>query len=910
MLVGREAEQRELDRLLESAREERSAVLVLRGEAGIGKTALLEYAQARAGDMRVLRCVGIEAEHELPFAGLHRLVRPCLGLIDRLPTPQAAALSSALGLSLDGVEDRFLVSLGALSLLAEACEESALLCCIDDAQWLDAPSAEALAFAARRLEAERIAMLFAVREGDLQRFDTPGVPELVLQALGEEDARALLTERLEHGPSAEVVDTLLENARGNPLALLELPAALTRNQLEGTEPILGPPPVRPAVEEAFRARVVALPADTRNLLLVAAADELGDLTAILDAAARIGLDGSELTVAEQEGLVRVDGSVTFRHPLVRSAVYRSASRDERRAAHEALAAAVRDPARSAWHRALVADRADESIASELEAAGVEAATRGAQATAAAAFERAAELSVNESRRGHRLVAAAQATFAAGRPDAALALVERARAFPLDPVDSLELVSICATDLGRRGSPAESEELMRRAVSDSGDLPSEAAAEFLIWSVFSSLVGRRVEYALSEARRLLPQIDGDGPLLRFTQLVVEGMSAVLEGDFARGGERLAAASVVGGGFHEPRTEVLNAFTYALRGDYPGSRRSSEASISSARQRGSLAGVVGSFPLVALGEIGEGRLAAASATISEGMDLAQRLGAENDQTGLLALQARIAAQRGQEDECRELAETAMQRSLAVGLAWVTEQARLALAELELALGNPQETLEQLEQLDQVPLPPVALLATPDLIDAALRVGQPERARAALERFEAWAPVSDAPLVKGLLARCRAVLAKDEGEAERLFEEAVREHTYDAPVFERARSQLAYGERLRRARRKIEARTQLRTALDTFEGLGNPLWAERARTELNATGEKARKRDVSTLDDLTPQELRIAQLVAGGATNRDAAAQLFVSPKTVEYHLRKVFMKLGVSSRIELARVPLGAPESPAG
>jgi DNA-binding CsgD family transcriptional regulator len=315
-------------------------------------------------------------------------------------------------------------------------------------------------------------------------------------------------------------------------------------------------------------------------------------------------------------------------------------------------------------------------------------------------------------------------------------------------------------------------------------------------------------------------------------------------------------------------------------------------------------------VALGEVGEGRLAAASATIAEGMDLAQRLGAENDQTGLLALQARVAGQRGQEEDCRELAETAMQRSLAVGLAWVTEQARLALAELELALGNPQETLEQLEQLDQVPLPPVALLATPDLIDAALRVGEPERARAALERFEAWAPVSDAPLVKGLLARCRAVLAEDEGEAEHLFEEAVREHTHNAPVFERARSQLAYGERLRRARRKIEARTQLRTALDTFEGLGNPLWAERARTELNATGEKARKRDVSTLDDLTPQELRIAQLVASGATNRDAAAQLFVSPKTVEYHLRKVFMKLGVSSRIELARVPLGAPESPAG
>jgi DNA-binding CsgD family transcriptional regulator len=907
MLVGRLAEQRELDTLLESAREERSAVLVLRGEAGIGKTALLEYAEAHAGDMKVLRCVGIEAEHELPFAGLQRLVRPCLDLIERLPAPQAAALNSALGLSLDGVDDRFLVSLGALSLLAEAAEEGPLLCCIDDAQWLDAPSADALSFAARRLEAERIAMLFAVREGDLRSFEAPGVPYLTLAALPEDDARVLLTDRLERDHSAEVLASLLDQARGNPLALLELPAALTDTQLVGAEPILGPPPVRPAVEEAFRVRVAALPTDTRNLLLLAAADELGDVTAILDAGARIGLDGSELGAAERGGLVRVDGSVTFRHPLVRSAIYRSASREERRAAHQALAAVVDDPARSAWHRALVADRADEGIASELEAAGMQAANRGGQATAAAAFERAAELSVDDSRRAHRLVYAAKASHAGGRPDAAMALVERARALPLEPLDSLELISVSATDAGRRGSPAESEELLRRAVVEVPGLPAEAAAEFLIWSVFVSLMrSGGTEDALSEAAALLERTDGEGPLVSFARLLFTGMSAVREGDSARGGRLLAEAIAIGEGFDGDRTMGMNAFLYGMRGDYPASRRTSEAAIARARHRGSLAGVSGAFPLVVVGELGEGRLAAAAATISEGRDLARRLGADNDETGLMALEARILAQRGREDECRELAATAMQRSLATSLGWATEHARLALAELELALGNPREALEQLDQLDQVPLPPVAMLATSDLIDAALRIGEPQRAHAALERFEAWAPVSDTPLVKGLLVRCRAVLTEDEEEAERLFEEAVREHTSDAPVFERARTQLAYGERLRRARRKIEARTQLRTALDTFEGLGNPLWAERARTELNATGEKARKRDVSTLDDLTPQELRIAQLVAAGATNRDTAAQLFVSPKTVEYHLRKVFVKLGVSSRIELARVPLGTAE----
>jgi DNA-binding CsgD family transcriptional regulator len=439
------------------------------------------------------------------------------------------------------------------------------------------------------------------------------------------------------------------------------------------------------------------------------------------------------------------------------------------------------------------------------------------------------------------------------------------------------------------------------------LPPEAAAEFLIWSVFVSLMGSgRVEYALSEAATLLKQIDGEGPLNSFARLLFEGMSGVLKGDSARGGRLLGEAVAIGEHFDDDRTMSMSAFPSAMRGDYPASRRTSEAAIARARQLGSLADVSGAFPLVTLGELGEGRLAAAAATISEGYDLARRLGADNDETGLMALEARILAQRGREDECRELVATAMQRSLASGLGWATQQARLGLAELELGLGNPQEALEQLEQLDPVPLPPIALLATPDLIDAALRIGEPERAHAALERFEAWAPVSDAPLVKGLLARCRAILSDDEAEADRLFEEAVREHSHGAPVFERARTQLAYGERLRRARRKIEARTQLRTALDTFEGLGNPLWAERARTELNATGEKARKRDVSTLDDLTPQEMRIAQLVAAGATNRDAAAQLFVSPKTVEYHLRKVFVKLGVSSRIELARVPLGTAE----
>jgi len=903
MLVGREAEQRELDSLLQSARDERSAVVILRGEPGIGKTALLEYAEGQATGMRVLRCVGIEAEHELPFAGMHQLVRPCLDLIDRLPAPQAAAMQSALGLSAGGVEDRFLVSLGLLSLLAEACEERPLLCCVDDAQWLDGPSAEALVFAARRLEAEPIAVIITVREGDLRTFAAPGVPELSLGALSDNDAYALLTDRLDRMASADVLAGLMTAARGNPLALLELPAALSEDQLAGAEPILGPPPVRPAVEEAFRARVAGLPETTRRLLLLAAADEAGDLAAVELAAERLGLDGADLAEAERGGLVRLNGAVTFRHPLVRSAIYRSASRADRKAAHEALGAVVDDPTRRAWHRALVAEAADEGLAAELEAAGVQAVARGAQSSASAAFERAAELSVDPARRGHRLCLAAEAAQDGGRPDAALALIERSRAYVADPVDVALMNLVLAGDAGRRGSPGEGRNHLRAASSAIADFAPEDAAEILVWVVFTSLQSGRVERVIDEVEPALDAIAAPGEYGRFARALMAGARGILAGQSAAARERFYEAIEIGTGFDAYRTMVLNAFVYLFVGDYARSREVSARWLEHARLRGSVSGLVGTYPLLVIAQVGEGRLAAAAAGVDEGLELAARYGYENDMTGLLAVRARIAAQRGREADSRRDAEAAMQRALATELTYAIEQARLALAELELGLGNARAAIEHFEQLNPRPLPPVAMAATPDLIDAALRVGEPDRAHAALERLEAWAPVSTAPVIEGLLERCRAVLSDDPDEAEAHFRAALEAHARESPPAETARTQLAYGEWLRRERRRVEARTQLRNALDTFEGLGIAPAAERARGELQATGETARKRDASTLDDLTPQELRIAQLVAEGATNREVGAQLFVSPKTVEYHLRKVFMKLGVGSRVELARVPLG-------
>jgi DNA-binding CsgD family transcriptional regulator len=897
MLVGREAEQRAVEALLQSAREERSAALVLRGEPGIGKSALLSYAADRAGDMRVLRCVGIEAEHELPFAGMHQLVRPCLDLVDRLPDPQAAALRSALGLSFDGVNDRFLVSVGLLSLLAEACEDGPVLCCVDDAQWLDQPSAEALVFAARRFQAEPIALLMTVREGEARRFDAPGVPELELEGLSDAEARALLTAQLDRAPAPDVVSTLLSTAHGNPLALMELPAALSKAQLDGAEPILGPPPVRGAVEAAFGARVQRLPEATRRVLLLAAADDAGDIGAVERAAGQLGLAVGDLDAAEHDGLVRVDGGVVFRHPLVRSVIYRAATHSDRRAAHDALAAVVDDPMRAAWHRALVTDGPDEAIAADLEQAGTQAVTRAAHATAVTAFERAAELSDDPAREGHRLCRAAQAALDAGRLDAAMALADRARPLVVDPIDGAQLSLIRGANAARRGSPVDTHTLLREAGIALGEVAPDVAMELLLWSVFVGLQGGWPERALADVDRLVEGIETGSDTVRFGRGVIDGAFALLDGDAKLGGERLRDALAASDAVDNGRSGIMPAFVWLFLGDFT---RATE--VTGLRDLGMVAPLAGSMPLLAGAEIGARLARDASATVADGLELVRSLGYENDEAGLVGVRSRVAAFQGHEEECRASAEEAMRRGIANGVGWATFVARLALAELELGLGNPRETIEHLEQLEWTPFPPAAALATPDYVDAALRLGEPERAAARVERFAGWAPVSDGRLVPGMLARCRAMLSADGDAADHLFCEALEHHADDVPAYERARTQLAYGERLRRERRKTESRTQLRAALDVFEGLGAALWAERARGELRATGETARKRDASTIDDLTPQELRIASLVAGGASNRDVAAQIFVSPKTVEYHLRKVFLKLGVASRIELARIPL--------
>jgi DNA-binding CsgD family transcriptional regulator len=906
MLLGREAEQLVIDELLRSARTGRSAALVLRGDPGIGKTALLSYAESRAEGMTVLRSVGIEAEHELPFAGLHQLVRPFLGLVERLPMPQQTALRGAFGLSFEPVQNPFLVSLGLLSLLAEASDEMPVLCLIDDAHWLDRPSQSALVFAARRLDAEPIAVLASARSREPQQFESSGLPELELPSLDDAPAGALLQSRMAHPAADEVVRLLLETADGNPLALLELPAGLTTRQLDGVEPIVGPPPARGAVEKSFRGRVAALPESVRIALLIAALEQSGDLETL----ERTGVTRAALVTARDAGLVQLDGTLEFRHPLVRSAVYGSASDRERRAAHTALAAVLKDPVSRAWHAALVSDDADERIAIQLDAAAAQAVARGAHATGAAAFERASELSEVTALKGRRLVYAAQAMVAAGRSAAALALADRAQQLIGDSPDAAELDVVRAIISMRQGTPAQTFSLARSAAAALAEHQPDRALQMVSLMVWAASRGGWTAAGVPAAHAVLQEIQGGGVRQTFMETMLAAAMALLGGDAVGAGDGFDRALRIANTVEtDPDVTRLAGLLSMWIADFMPARDRFARVVAQYRSAGSLTELEAAMPLLAISELCASRADASAEVTAEGLELMRQLSNEPDEISYVALQAWTASLTGDEEACRAYSASAIQRGLVAGVGWAVGEAHLALGLLELGLGNARAAIDHFEQTDPGPFPPTMVLATPEFIDAALRLGEPERARLALDRLEAWAPVSRTALVAGMVARCRGVMASDAEEAELCFQEALRHHDYRVQPYERARTQLAYGERLRRDRRRIQARIHLRAALDTFEGIGVTLWAERTRGELRATGETARRREPSTLDELTPQELRVARLVASGASNKDVAAQLFVSRRTVEYHLGKVFVKLGVSSRAQLVRVGLASDDEPA-
>jgi len=909
MLYGREAERSRIGELLDGARQSRSAVLVISGEPGVGKSALLEDARDHATDMRVLSGTGVESEAHLPFAALHQIVRPVLGHIEDLPKPQAAALRGALGLAAGGSDDRFLVSLAALSLLADAAESRPLVCLVDDAQWLDDASADALVFVARRLEVEGIVMLFGAREGELRRFEAPGLPELRLGGLDSTAAAALIDRQAGAALSSEIRDRLIVETGGNPLALLELSSTLSEAQLSGAEALVAPLPVTARVERAFLARVDRLSPASQTLLLVAAADDTGELATVLRAAAQLGAAADALDAAEAAGLVHVRGTrLELRHPLVRSAVYQAAPLSKRQAAHRALASVLDsevDADRRAWHRAAASVEPDPSVGEELEQAAQRARRRSGFAAASLAFERAASLTADEQDRARRLTAAAESAWLAGRVERTLMLLQAARPLVSEPIQRADIDRFLGLIEMTRGVPADACRLLLRSATEVAPIDAERALQLLNLAGLAAAYAGDKEAAVAIAEVARGLSVEESPFLRMLAQLLIGLGAHAQGDFADAAPRLRLALDLAEELNDDaNSEQPVALLFAGRaalylGDDQAALRTHQEAAARARASGALSIVTQILARLATAEVWAGRWPSAAANAREGIQLAREIGQHDVVAQQLVMLALIAALRGSEDECRSLAAESRELASARGLGIVAEIAHWALTLLELGLGQAEEAFRRSREISTTM---VVFWGALDRIEAAIRAGERETARAWLDAFEPWAESSGAPWNRAVVLHCRALLSNDESETERLFLAALDAHADAARPFEHARSQLAYGEFLRRAGRRVQAREHLRAALDRFDGLGATLWAERARAELRASGQTARKRDPSTQDELTAHELQIARFVAEGLTNREVAARLFLSPRTIDFHLRNVYRKLGISSRTALASLDL--------
>jgi DNA-binding CsgD family transcriptional regulator len=910
MLHGRDAERSLVTELLDAARHSHSGVLVVRGDPGVGKTALLEDATDRATDMQVLTARGVESESELPFAAMHQLLGPILCQLTEIPAPQAGALGAALGLNEGRASERFLVFAGCLSLLAAAAEERPVLCVVDDAHWLDAASADAVLFVARRLGAEAVAILVGARESERGHFDAPGLPLLTLGGLGGEAAAALLEEGAGVRAAAAVRDRLVEQTRGNALALLELPSGLTEAQMTGSEPLPDALPLTDQVEAAFLGRAAALHESAQRLLLIAAADDSEDLPTVMRAAKSFGVDVDALTVIEEAGLLRVRGThVEFRHPLVRSAVYGSAPSALRRRAHQVLAAALpdgeADADRRAWHLASAALEPDADVVSALEEAAARAESRAGHLAAARAYERAAELSADSADRGRRLVFAARAASLAGRDVQAVTLADQAQTQVDDPLLLAELARVRGEAATFRGRPADVIELLLEAARATAQAAPAQALELLM-SASRAGVEAGVVTSIAEVARLAEAVSvarADEPAL-FMRRMLTGQGAMWRGDSELGTELLEQAITWAQTADDPRHVSWGSRAALFLGDHERAATLLHRAVELARAQGAIGVLATVLGLRALQLERASRYDDAVVAASEALSIARELGAPNFIPLPLGVLAIVSAIRGKDAEVREHAEEVRQIAGMHGLAVPAALAVWAQAILDIGRGRWESALEALTALTEVRpgfgTPVIAIVSAPDRVEAGVRAGRIDEARAALESFEAWATHTGTPWARPGVAVCRALLAGGDA-ATSQFEDALR-LSADARPFDAARAQLLYGEHLRRQRRRADARVQLRAASDAFHALGATPWWERAQAELRATGETTHKRDPRALSELTPQELQVARLVGDGLSNKDAAAQLFLSPRTIDAHLRSVFAKLGVTSRTQLARHPM--------
>jgi DNA-binding CsgD family transcriptional regulator/tetratricopeptide (TPR) repeat protein len=904
VLYGRDPERARLGALLDAALASRSGALLVRGEAGIGKSALLADLRERASDMHVLVASGVESESQLPFAGLHQLLRPALGLLDRIPVRQAAALGGALGLSEASGYERFLVFAACLSLLSELAEERPALCLVDDTHWLDEASTEALSFVARRLDAEGIVIVFAARVGEGRRLELAGIPTLDLSGLDAKAAAAVLARGAGVAAAPAVRDRLLALTRGNALALVELPSALSAAQLAGREPLPDALPLTENVQRAFLERVRRLPEPTQRLLLVAAADDTGRAAIVLRAAEALGADAAALESAEELGLVSVRASrLEFRHPLVRSAVYARASAPKRRAAHRTLAESLAEAGeddRGTWHVAAAALGPDEQIARRLEEAAGRVSGRGGYEAASRAWERAAALSADDAARGRRLVEAARAALFPGPNDRALELGERALRHVYQPLLRAEIARVLGIGKIMRDSPLEGQRILVDAARDILPASPGKALQLLALTINAS-TERGDAALLTESCALAATIETPArdDETQFALCLITGIGSIARGDLERGMRLIDEAVRWAMTADDLRHLVLAAIGTLWTADEQRGAALLDRAVSLARTRGALGMLGHALGLRASRLLWRERFEDASLDAHEAVRLAREFGYENIVPPPLDVLAMVAAIRGHDDKARDLAAEAIAIASTHGLEFSDGAARWALAVVDLGRGRWRQSLERLNALAETgpACGSISLeaLTAPDRIEAAVRAGMAAPAEDALRTLQASAERPAAAWAQPLLASARALVA--ESDESRHVDEAV------GGPFILGRIHLLHGEHLRRRHRRVDARTHLRAALERFEHIRAAPWAERAREELRATGETTATPEPSTLSQLTPQELHSARLVAQGLSNKEVATQLFLSPRTIDFHMRNVFRKLDITSRTQLARLPLG-------
>ena len=908
MLAGREAECQRLDALIEASAAGESAALVLVGEAGVGKTTLLDYAASRAETGTLLRARGSELESELAFSGLADLVRPIVDHVAEIPGPQSAALAGALALGPPTGGDRFTVCAATLSLFALAAEDRPVLVLIDDAQWLDAPSTEALVFAARRLGSEGVVLLAAVRSNEDTPFIRAGLETIAVETLADATVAAVIHDLAPGQVADAVVEQIVVAARGNPLALAEIMSALDPDQLAGAAELPGLAAGH-ELADLFRSRLESLPAPTRDALVVAAAGEAEERSTIVAALAALGLADADLAAAEAAGLVD-DGAdgVRFRHPVGRAASYAAGSADARRKAHRALASAVvgeRSADHRAWHLATAASDPDEEIAAALELTAADARERGGYAAAASALERAANLTLDSAAKTTRLVAAADDLRLAGRSLEACSLLELAVQVAPTAAARADAEHLWGAIEVWRGAPMRAHELLVGAAERIERDDPARAATMLADAVLPCFIAgdSNAGLAMAERARVLGQRAG-GTSEQVATAFLDAAS-ILKGECAdarsavlRSQQLLAESDALS------RTDQLVHFAGALLvwiEEYDWARELIDEVIEQARG----ASALGALPIALAGqsalEFRTGNWPAAYASAAE----SHKLAVETDQKsaaahGLVCL-GRVEAAQGREELCRD--HVARARALAGGIEAGAVPMFLGsiIGLLELGLGRPELAIAELADVaalaDELGVhEPGVIQWAPDYIEALIRADELTRAEKALDQFQARAEFTGRTWALAAALRCRGLLASESG-FESLFASALEWHAKTPTPFERARTELCLGERLRRVRRRADAREPLRAALATFEALGAGIWAERARTELAASGEETEPR-VAFLAELTPQELQVALIVGRGATNREAGAALFLSPKTIETHLGRVYRKLELRSRTELA------------